>query len=84
MYVTDTAGQQQSKPGFPTYDVKIIAGRRVVIFHDKKPENQPFEDLPSFNFPCNTVTDTYCLIMLNSTCNGDNIFAFLSFQVVNT
>ena len=47
MYVTDTAGQQQqqSKPGFPTYDVKIIAGRRVVIFHDKKPENQPFEDL---------------------------------------
>ena len=50
MYVTDTAGQQQqqSKPVFPTYDVKIIAGRRVVIFHDKKPENQPIEALQKF------------------------------------
>ena len=28
----------------------------------------------SINFPCHTVTDNYCLIMLNSTCNGDNIF----------
>ena len=47
MYVTDTAGQQQqqSKPGFPTYDVKIIAGRRVVIFHDKKPIEEDLQKL---------------------------------------
>ena len=57
MYVTDTGQQQQSPmsakpkppPAFPTYDVKIIAGRRVVIFHDKKPvvqteQNQPTEE----------------------------------------
>ena len=29
---------------FPTYDVKIIAGRRVVIFHDRNKEQEKQEN----------------------------------------
>ena len=37
MYVMDQRPPRRPPPTspFPTYDVKIIAGRRVVIFHDR-------------------------------------------------
>ena len=38
MYVVDRPLRRPRSP-IPTYDVKIIAGRRVVIFHDKKGTN---------------------------------------------
>ena len=37
MFVMDKPRpRRRPPPPFPTYDVKIVAGRRVVIFHDKK------------------------------------------------
>ena len=41
MYVMDQRRPPPSRrpPAFPTYDVKIIAGRRVVIFHDRNKDD---------------------------------------------
>ena len=51
MYVTDnrrTSATTNTKdpPPFPTYDVKIIAGRRVVIFHDRKQNKEQTQPEP--------------------------------------
>ena len=43
MYVMDQRRPQPPRrppaPTFPTYDVKIVAGRRVVIFHDRNKDD---------------------------------------------
>jgi hypothetical protein len=44
MYIVDRPPRRPAanRSPFPTYDVKIIAGRRVVIFHEKEKEvNKP-------------------------------------------
>ena len=37
---TSSANKTKLQSGFPTFDVKIIAGKRVVIYHDQLPENK--------------------------------------------
>lgn len=43
MYVVDRPSRRPPAAALPSYDVKIIAGRRVVIFHDPAKQSPKVE-----------------------------------------
>jgi len=44
MHVATPSERRRTRSPGPTYDVKIVAGRRVVVYHDKNKKEEKVEE----------------------------------------